>query len=311
MTTIKINPFNNIQYVSFYVKGFESLFGKGTVQFDATSFIGLSKSALQTIGVLFILHNGDKRIKGFISTGDKYTINDEIYEWCDVYASVNANFQKTPNREKLISLAPSFAIRCWSPVHTIIHAVSAGFKYLKCNANLKSSKTFIGNYKRMLNRPYYWQMSPSQSYEKYVFFCSTLWYSDEWNKNDEGLNRRRALFIRTCKNIENLHFEGGLVSQPGRSSDDLFADCLLKNPYSYNEWLDKTKRSSVVFNTPAFWDCHGWKLGEYLALGKAIISTPLSNDLPALRFLESDFGCIKCVNSITKDSIKKTILDFE
>ena len=158
------------------------------------------------------------------------------------------------------------------------HAITTPFLITsnKCKSNIS-----IGNYKRMLNRPYYWQMSPSQSYEKYVFFCSTLWYSDEWNKNDEGLNRRRALFIRTCKNIENLHFEGGLVSQPGRSSDDLFADCLLKNPYSYNEWLDKTKRSSVVFNTPAFWDCHGWKLGEYLALGKAIISTPLSNDLPA------------------------------
>ena len=39
--------------------------------------------------------------------------------------------------------------------------------------------------------------------------------------------------------------------------------------------------SAFVFNTPAFWDCHGWKLGEYLALGKCIISTPLSNDLPA------------------------------
>ena len=26
--------------------------------------------------------------------------------------------------------------------------------------------------------------------------------------------------------------------------------------------------------------CHGWKLGEYLALGKAIISTPILNELP-------------------------------
>jgi glycosyltransferase involved in cell wall biosynthesis len=35
-----------------------------------------------------------------------------------------------------------------------------------------------------------------------------------------------------------------------------------------------------VFNTPSFWDYHGWKLGEYLALGKCIVSTKLSNDLP-------------------------------
>ena len=36
-----------------------------------------------------------------------------------------------------------------------------------------------------------------------------------------------------------------------------------------------------MFNTPAFWNCHGWKLGEYLAMGKCILSTALSNDLPA------------------------------
>ena len=47
-----------------------------------------------------------------------------------------------------------------------------------------------------------------------------------------------------------------------------------------SEWLTKTKQSILVFNTPAFWNCHGWKLGEYLALGKCILSTPLSNDLP-------------------------------
>jgi glycosyltransferase involved in cell wall biosynthesis len=46
------------------------------------------------------------------------------------------------------------------------------------------------------------------------------------------------------------------------------------------EWLEKTKQSAVVFNTPAFWNCHGWKLGEYLALGKCIVSTKLQNDLP-------------------------------
>ena len=65
----------------------------------------------------------------------------------------------------------------------------------------------------------------------------------------------------------------------GRSSDDIFKDCLTKG-VCMTEWMHKTKMSEVVFNTPAFWECHGWKLGEYLALGKAIISTPLSNDLP-------------------------------
>jgi len=45
-------------------------------------------------------------------------------------------------------------------------------------------------------------------------------------------------------------------------------------------YLQKTKRSAFVFNTPSVHGCHGWKLGEYLAMGKAILSTPLSNQLP-------------------------------
>ena len=91
---------------------------------------------------------------------------------------------------------------------------------------------------------------------------------------------RRAHFVRACKELESVRFEGGLVPQgKGRSSEVFFADCLCGG-VSMGEWMDKTKRSVLVFNTPAFWDCHGWKLGEYLALGKCIVSTPLSNDLP-------------------------------
>jgi glycosyltransferase involved in cell wall biosynthesis len=58
-----------------------------------------------------------------------------------------------------------------------------------------------------------------------------------------------------------------------------------------------------------FWDCHGWKLGEYLALGKAIISTPISNDLPLslvhgenIHIVENNFEEIrKAIILIIKD----------
>ncbi len=52
------------------------------------------------------------------------------------------------------------------------------------------------------------------------------------------------------------------------------------NRYSINDYINKIKSSSFVFNTPAVFDCHGWKLGEFLAMGKAIISTPILNELP-------------------------------
>jgi glycosyltransferase involved in cell wall biosynthesis len=56
---------------------------------------------------------------------------------------------------------------------------------------------------------------------------------------------------------------------------------LLHPHLSYRRWLQLTRSSAVVFNTPGVYGCLGWKLGEYLALGKAIISTPIRLQLPA------------------------------
>lgn len=276
-----VNPLNHILYSSFYLFALQSVLGKDSVRFDSAPFQCLSGEAQQGKGLLFILkQTGVPDQKYYLYGNDSYMIEEEIYAWCDVYASVNANSEKTPGREKLVSLVPSFGVRLWSEGETLMTAFTNALHYVKRIHDHKL-KTFLGNYKRLLNRPYYSDMIPESSQSDYVFFCSTLWYNDDYNQNDRQVNARRAHFIRACREIEGIRFEGGFVAQEGRSSTVLFQDCLSETSYPYADWLMKTKQSAVVFNTPAFWDCHGWKLGEYLALGKAIISTPLSNDLPA------------------------------
>ena len=274
-----IDPLGNILYKSFYIKGLETILGLENVKFNSEPFCELSTDARNTNNLLFVVLANGVLQKYFISTDDSYQINEEIYQWCDVYGSVNANFAKIDVKfhDKLISLCPSFGIRCWSLLGTMYHALG---NYRKETGSIKKH---LGKYKRLITTrkhlsDYY---SPILEQENsYIFFCSTLWYNDEWNKNDDGVNKTRANFIRACKNVKGLSFEGGLVAQTGgRSSVDKFADCLYGG-VSMDEWMQKTKQSLLVFNTPAFWNCHGWKLGEYLALGKCIISTKLSNDLP-------------------------------
>jgi glycosyltransferase involved in cell wall biosynthesis len=76
--------------------------------------------------------------------------------------------------------------------------------------------------------------------------------------------------------------------------------------------LFNIKKSVFVFNTPAVLSCHGWKLAEFLALGKAIISTPHKNKMSEL--LEDDVHLVYVINS---DDIEKKIrmimsdLDFK
>jgi glycosyltransferase involved in cell wall biosynthesis len=310
MTKVVINPLDNIQYMSFYIVGLQMIFGADSIRYDVGPFRDLSRKALRTRGLLFICLTNDSVYNCYIAANDFWQINEEIYSWCDVYASVNANATKTPNRDKLVSLAPSFAVRCWNTPKTLYYALKNTSSFLNSGYPIKRVKTFLGNYKRLLQRPLLEDMYSENSDKDYIFFCSTLWYNNDENKNDEGVNLRRARFIRACKGLDTIRFEGGLVSQPGRSSDDLFADCILKKPYSYKNWLDKTKRSAVVFNTPAFWNCHGWKLGEFLSLGKAIISTHLSNDLPfplihgeSIHFVDDDIKSIKsAIEMIVNDN---------
>ena len=298
-----IDPADDILYKSFYVFGLEKLFGRNNVSYNGRYFSELSVTARNTKSMRFVLVNDDRQSRYVIECNDSYKINKELYDWCDVYGSVNANFSKTPKEfhEKLVALCPSFGVRCWNVPQTVYHAL--------CNYHGSGSgfKKFLGKHKRMLQRVAYdcyfspiEETSSPMAENTYVFFLSTLWYSDEWNKNDEGLNARRSNFIRACKELDGVEFEGGLVSQgKDRSSEELFADCLCEG-VAMKEWMEKTKRSALVFNTPAFWDCHGWKLGEYLAMGKAIVSTPLSNDLPAplehgknIHFVENDKEAMK------------------
>ena len=297
MKTI-VNQPGNIFYESFYVYGLEQMFGK-QVQFSSKPFATFDDMPSRKGVFCFILIDGEGRKKRYaISYNDSYEVIDIIYDWCDVYGSVNANFAKTPERfhKKLVPLCPSFGIRCWHYPSALYHAVTGSF-------NIEgSAKKYFGKFKKMLQRPEYQDyINPYRLLtNNNVFFLSTLWYSDEWNRNDEGVNARRANFIRACKELEDVNFEGGLVSQgKDRSSEGLFSDCLYGG-IPMTEWMEKTKQSALVFNTPAFWDCHGWKLGEYLAMGKCIVSTRLSNDLPAplehgksIHFVENDKESMK------------------
>lgn len=214
-----------------------------------------------------------------MDAGDFDTIDNSCYQWCDIYGKVNTNWEKTPKSDfpKIVSLAPSFGIRIWNLQQTIFYALSNLLK----SGNLSESRKFIGKYKRQFSlRLPMEAYNPVHAQDNFIFHVSTLWQNDEYNQNDERVNIPRANFMEVCKLLPEINFEGGFYHSGTHPLNDRFKDLVLHGYMSPKTYLQKTKVSTVVFNTPAYWNCHGWKLGEYLALGKAIISTPLSNALP-------------------------------
>lgn len=276
MIKVYIDPCVNIYFASFYVKGLYDLFGDENVAFNPSPFIELKN---RSGNFNFVIHGTSSEKRYSISFNDSYEINKECYEWCDKYGSVNTNRGKTPNEfhSKLVTLAPGFGIRLWNFMGTICHAVS---NYSRISEKINFRK-YCGIYKRQYQyRLSVSKYSPQKPEENYVFHVSTLWPGDEWIQNNEYVNRLRAIFMNTCKSIPGIHFEGGFYHNGKFKIEDNFKELILNNYIPIQTYIDKIKQSTLVFNTPAWQNCNGWKLGEYLALGKAILSTPLLNDLP-------------------------------
>ena len=282
-------------YGSFYLYGLVELFGWSNIRFSYSTFSDLSDPEWN---IRFIISVRGVTKRYFIQTNDSYHISQEDYDWCDVYGHVNANYTYYPKEKypKIVSLVPSFGIRAVNLYRTVVISVCCFFKSFEAIVNrvewnkwknchevnkTKNIKLFFTRYyKCFKNRlPYLEYEKEIPVRDDYVFFLSTLWYNDDYNQNDKCVNLRRATFIRACYLIKRLKFEGGLLADLS-STKEKFTDVLVEKGETFKSWIDKTKSSLLVFNTPAFWNCHGWKLGEYLALGKCIVSTKLSNDLP-------------------------------
>jgi glycosyltransferase involved in cell wall biosynthesis len=115
---------------------------------------------------------------------------------------------------------------------------------------------------------------PRRSDPDYVFF--TAW---PWAKHSE-VNPPRIEFIEACRRAKGLTFEGGFA--PRRRSDVPEVRTMsARARYPIRDYIAKLGRSAVAFNNPAVHGCLGWKLGEFLALGKATISLPITRVLPA------------------------------
>jgi glycosyltransferase involved in cell wall biosynthesis len=173
----------------------------------------------------------------------------------------------------MVCLATNFGIRGFTFFDSVYFSIRNYFV-----VKPKEIKRYFAKYIKQKNKLWIEEYPLSNSVKGYVFSVNTLWYSDEYNRLNETTNKIRADFMDICLSMPEINFEGGFV--PSQLGNENFKHLHLKKELSQTEYIHKLRKSIFAFNTPAVWNCHGWKLGEYLCMGKAIISTPLSNDLP-------------------------------
>jgi len=251
----------DIFYDSYYYKGLKEFYNYKII-FSKKKFPDFEQGTFAVI----IIKNG-KQKKIIIDSRDQFDILENQLKWCDIYGKVNYRTSEInlDIQNKVIPISPSFGINIWNKKQTIFYGIS---NYFKSFGRLKFHKRFFANYKEQLKRPKIEDYNnTNKSKNNYIFFAGTTW------KFEQQTNLYRALFIKVCRKLSFIDFEGGLTPRNDKF-DAGFKEFEVSKRYSIDEYFEKLKESMVVFNTPAVLKCHGWKLGEFFALGKAIISTP-------------------------------------
>jgi glycosyltransferase involved in cell wall biosynthesis len=271
---VKIYPSFTADFYSYYLQGLQEV----TSTRLRLSLDGFPR--FEPYGLAVVI-TGTSQVRVYIDAIDGSYFDQTALQWCDVYAKVNIDPDKIPEKyaHKIIAIGPSYGIRKWNVVQGIWLLVKSYWLLRQHNNKyimVDRPKLLLSHYWAQFHRRPLNEYKPQDSLNSYVFFVSSLWTED-------NINQARLLFMESCRALEGINFEGGFVATHSRRALlDLpqYQSLRLDLRIPLKEYIKRTKKSAIVFSTPAVHECHGWKLGEYLALGKAIISTPLSRMMP-------------------------------
>ena len=265
--TICIYPNFDILYHGYFLFGLRRHFENRNIKYACDSLPAGMGNGL----AFLVLPNGPKV---FIDTEDWHGIDNAAIDWCDVYGKVNVDWREVAGgmKSKVVPIGPTFGIRLLNRRRALVRALSLMVKH---GRRIGDKRKFVrDHWRQAAYRLPIEAYRPSDSGERYVFCLSRTWAPED------RCNLLRIRFLKAARSVQSLDVEGGFV--PPLHPE--VAEC---KPFSVPKWypiveyIQKTQQSFVVFNTPAVLDCHSWKFGEYLALGKAILSTPLKRELPA------------------------------
>lgn len=285
---IIIDPRIKYNYASYYLLGIQQTFKKTNISYKVEPFADLPYNSIRDLncGMAFIIKRNNLQHNIFIDFEDVARIDPIRYKWANVYAKVNPTAEQISDYPKLFAIGPGFGITL---NNIFVSALKCCINFYRGGDKLHipfrtALRDYIYTNIRRRRIEQYERKIPVR--ENYIFHASTLWYN-KFAATDT--NKWRGDFLLECRRA-GIDTEGGLFYINGNDPvsempnypfyKEIYKDFIYDKRLSMDSYIRKTKQSTFVFNTPSVCECHGWKLAEYLCMGKAIISTPLTREMP-------------------------------
>jgi len=125
---------------------------------------------------------------------------------------------------------------------------------------------------------------PIRNTENKILFLTRIWDPSETGQNynkelRERINEERIGYIDLCKKEFGKRFTGGLIRT--EYSENKAKNYLLNQEITGKEnYLKLVKSHNICVATTGLHNSVGWKMGEYIAASRAIVSEPLHYQSP-------------------------------
>jgi hypothetical protein len=142
--------------------------------------------------------------------------------------------------------------------------------------------------------------------EAKVLFQTRAWSDGEMSDPGDrsALNESRAQVIRVLRDQFSDRFVGGFVDSP--TARRLYPDLITSMPSDRASYVALIGSCAVAVSTVGLHGSNPWKLAEYLAAGRAIVSEPLRFEIPetldgVVDWFESPDACVAAVRHLLDD----------
>lgn len=310
---IVVHPATDLTYASPVVEALARVLGETAIRYSTNGF----PHSYGGGRVMALYPEADPAARVFLGFADDAAVNPSGLAWSTAYAAVNVSGPELrPEPDDLrnstvdaagartsgapdaavagahptddghapgpvLALGPTFGVRLSSNRLTARHLANtwrwasegedtSPRRRLRLRMAYERTRSLA---RHQRTRPRIDQYVTGRSDPSYVFYAASTYpqYPD--------VNGPRVEFVRACRSIPGLEFEGGFAPHPRHTVAGV--EPLMERRYSSSEYMTNLRRSVVAFNNPAVKGCLGWKLGEQLALGKAIVTLPIAGMLPA------------------------------
>lgn len=258
---IYLQPWFHPEYFSFYVEGLRRAFPDRPVRMDVKRFPPLSASDWYRPRDTFAFIVDGQRIT--LSANDYREVHVPHLDWSHRHGRVNVDGGRAGDR--VLPLGPAFGVRAFDRISAF--RLAAAFSRYRPPPAWRT-RQLLASLRRQNRREPLDRYRPTRSEAS----AGLYYLGNYWSRHREA-NGPRLRYLQAA-HAEVRDVQGGLVysSEIGPYPTA---------PATHRAYLEGIRRSAAVFNHDAVHGCLGWKLGEFLALGKAIITTPIMNALPA------------------------------